>query len=160
MNQTIVNQFSDDIALCQHAKELDEFANKLQFLLFTYKIPEPLENIGLRIEGDGTPHGLQATAHGFAFHGRFEHVWLKQKGTRDLGGRVQFFRENIDGKDSGEVIYQLLFNRQGLVKLAGEQFFSYTLLGNEDDTQHLCRSLALALTRAIHSQLDVIDLDN
>ena len=157
MNRMIEQQFSLRVAQAGTARVLDALAAELQSALFAYALPDPLLAMGLRIEGDGTPHGLMAAAHGTALHGRFDHVWLDYgESRRALAGRVRFFRLDRDGKDSDVVAYEVLVDGLGNMRLDNGAGFTDTMKGEPMMVKETFRRLALGLARAIHAGMDVV----
>lgn len=160
MNTAIQNQFSKNVAAAQDAKILDELAAELQRSLFAFPLPKPIEATGLIVQGDGTKFGLAVSAHGVNVKGHFDHVWLSNgQALKQLAGRFQFFVQNYEAHDVGDVLYSFVFDALGNTRLGNEKHFSHSIRSDAEDIERTCRKIALDLISAIHDGMDTIDRD-
>lgn len=151
----IDKQYSPSVASAQSGRKLDALAAQFQRAIFQLPLPAPIATTGMTIEGDGTKTGLVVIAHGIALKGRFDHVWVNSGGaSNQLAGRIRFVRQSNDGRDDGEVLYQIIFDALGNARLGAGQNVSASINPETEDFENTCRAVALGLINAIHSDMD------
>lgn len=151
----IDKQYSPSVASAQSGKKLDALAEQFQRNIFQLPLPAPIAATGMIIEGDGTKTGLVVIAHGIVLKGRFDQVWLDNgRASKQLAGRIRFFRQSNDGRDFGEVLYQIVFDALGNSRLGEGKRFSASIIPGTEDFVNTYRSVALGLINAIHANMD------
>lgn len=152
-------QLPEGVSLAQTTKQLDALAKNLQAALFQAPLQRDLENTGITIGGDGTPHGISVKAHCLELRGWYEHVWLtKAVGHRQLGGRI-LFRQETNNQSPGSPVYQIAFDTIGNAKFGKLDVDGplFNILPNSDSFEDAKRRLAIDLLAIFHVTMATVN---